>query len=113
MSQQLDHQQIRQLLNHSAARLDEPVLSGLRAARARAMEQHAAQHAHTLAVSGHGGRLGHGSFQQHRLSYWIAGLLLVASIVSGIAYWQQTSTDTSDEDIAILTDDLPLQVYVD
>jgi hypothetical protein len=113
MSQQLDHTQIRQLLDHSAARLDEPVLAGLRAGRTRAVEQHAVRHAHALAVSGHGGRLWHASFQQHRLSYWIAGFLLVTSIVSGIAYWQQISTDTSDEDIAILTDDLPLQVYVD
>jgi len=41
-------------------------------------------------------------------------MLLAASLFSGIAYWQHVmDNDTSDEDIAILTDDLPIQYYVD
>ena len=41
-------------------------------------------------------------------------MLLAASLFSGITYWQQAiDNDTGDVDIAILTDDLPIQYYVD
>jgi hypothetical protein len=41
-------------------------------------------------------------------------MLLVASLFSSIAYRQQAmDSDTSDEDIAILTDDLPIQYYLE
>jgi len=44
----------------------------------------------------------------------MAALLLAVGILSSITYWYQApANDTSDVDIAILTDDLPLQVYVD
>ncbi|MBI1174794.1 MAG: DUF3619 family protein [Sideroxydans sp.] len=115
MNQQLNPEQIRQLLNRSAAQLDDPTLARLREMRTQTLERHTARHAHALALSGHGKHAPwHTVLQQHKPSLWIAGVLLAASILSGIAYWQQTSdNDTSDEDIAILTDDLPIQVYVD
>ena len=108
-------QRIKQLLDSSAARLDDTTLARLGEIRTQALQHHVVQHTHALAFPGHGKHTHwHSTFQHHKLSYWVAGLLLVASILSGIAYWQQTSsTDTSDVDIAILTDDLPIQVYVD
>lgn len=115
MNQQLNSGQIKQLLNRSAAQLDEPTLVRLREARAQALEHYATRHAHVPAFSGHGKHPHwHAMTQHHKPFLWVAGLLLVAGILGGIAYWHQTSdNDTSDEDIAILTDDLPIQVYVD
>lgn len=116
MNRQLNLEQIRQLLNRSTAQLGETTLASLRATRTQALERHAARHAHALAFSGHG-KAGHWHVpgMHHRAYLRVAGLLLVACILSGIAYWHKTtpSNDTSDVDIAILTDDLPLQVYVD
>lgn len=115
MNPQLNPERIRQLLNRSTNRLDEATLTRLREARLQAMQRHAVRHESILAHAGPGH---HGSWQEalqhHKLFRWIAGALLVASLLSGIAYWQHSAdNDTSDEDIAILTDDLPLQVYVD
>ena len=114
MNRQLNLEQIRQLLNRSTAQLDETTLASLRATRTQALERHAARHAHELAFSGHDKAGWHMPGMHHKAYLWAAVLLLVACILSGIAYWQNTpSNDTSDVDIAILTDDLPLQVYVD
>ena len=115
MNRQLNLEQMRQLLNRSAAQLDETTLKSLHQARMQALQQHNEQQAHSLVLSGHGKR-GHGPAPaiHHKPYLWAAGLLLAASILSGIAYWHKTpSNDTSDVDIAILTDDLPLQAYVD
>jgi hypothetical protein len=113
--QQLDLQQVRQLLNRSTAQINERTLSTLHATRLRALERHTARHAHAMTLSGHD-KSGHwhAPGTHHKPYLWIVGLLLVASILSGIAYWYKTpGHDNSDVDIAILTDDLPLQVYVD
>jgi hypothetical protein len=114
MKRQLNLEQLRQLLNRSNAQLDEKTLKILHQARTQALKHHDEQQVHTLALSGHG-KYGHWHTPAHHKPYlWAVGLLLAASILSGIAYWHKTpSNDTSDVDIAILTDDLPLQVYVD
>ena len=115
MNRQLNLEQIRQLLNRSTAQIDATTLASLRETRIQALERHSARHAHALAFSGHSKTgPGHMPRMHHKPYLWVAGLLLLACILSGIAYWQKTSgNDTSDVDIAILTDDLPLQVYVD
>ena len=115
MNRQLNPEQIRQLLNRSAAQLDEATLASLRETRSQALKRHAERHAHVLALSGHG-KPGHGHMPgMHSRPYvWIAGLLLLAFIASGIAYWRMMpNNDPSDVDIAILTDELPLKVFVD
>jgi Protein of unknown function (DUF3619) len=116
MNRELNLERVRQLLNRSTAQLDETTLTLLCEARTHALEQHASRHAHTLAFLGHGKPAAHwyAMGARHKPYLWAAGLLLVACIVSGIAYWQKVpNKDTSDVDIAILTDDLPLQVYID
>jgi CHASE3 domain sensor protein len=42
-------------------------------------------------------------------------LLFVAFLISGASFWQNYSTEheISEVDIAILTDDLPIHIYVD
>ena len=113
MSQQLNTEQVRQLLNRSTAQLDQATLARLREARMQALERHAP--AHSMALSGHG-RHPHWQsiLHHHRPLLWLAGLLLAFGLVSGIAYWQHAQQNSfNPADIPILTDDLPLQVYLD
>ena len=45
---------------------------------------------------------------------WIGVILIVSAFLGGIAYWQQMKDkDIVDADMAILTDDLPIQYYID
>jgi hypothetical protein len=56
----------------------------------------------------------HASASWHRLGYWAGALLLTAMVFIGIAYWQQSAdSDNDDEEIAILTDDLPIQYFLE
>lgn len=114
MKRQLNLEQVRQLLNRSAAQLDDTRLSALRQARNQALQRHTEQ-VRALAVAGHGRSAG--SFNPvmlHRFIMRVGAILLAAGLVSGIAYWYKSPVkDNSDVDIAILTGDLPLKVFVD
>ena len=49
----------------------------------------------------------------HSLQQWLyTGILLAAVLASLIGYWHHEQ-DTSHLDIAILTDDLPMEIFVD
>ena len=115
MNEKWNPERIKQLLNRSLAQLDQPTLARLHAARLQAMNRHEARSA-TLPLFAWTGEhiIWHASAHRHRIYYWMGAILLAASLFSGIAYWQQTmDNDTGDVDIAILTDDLPIQYYVD
>ncbi|MBI3903141.1 MAG: DUF3619 family protein [Nitrosomonadales bacterium] len=115
MNHELDTKQIRQHLNRSAAQLDQPTVEKLREARMQALSRHHARStapafawASALAGSGHTA----GSHRSHY--HWAAIILFAACLFSGITYWQGTQdNDDSDVDIAILTDEMPIDVYVD
>ena len=115
MDKNLNPEPIRQLLNRSLAQLDQPTLSRLHSARMQALGRHNARSA-TLPLFAWAGKhtIWHASEHRHSSYYWIGVLLLVISFFSGLAYWQQTmENDTSAEDIAILTDELPIQYFID
>ncbi len=107
---------IRKLLNQSAHQLDDATLDSLRQARMRALErQRLAEEAPVLAwLSSHGLKGGsHGFWSMPRA---VLALTLTASLIGGIAYFQAANEhayDHSDIDIAILTDDLPVDAYID
>jgi type VI protein secretion system component VasF len=115
MNEDLNYHSIKQLLNQSSDSLAPATLEKLRQARLHALEhQKARRSAPVLAWLGHHGH--HGDSQHtSRRTHWAAALLLLACLFSGYAYWQSCSTDhdTSDVDIAILTDDVPLPAYVE
>lgn len=114
MSPQLNTKTIRQLLNHSTSQLDQATIEKLHDARRQALERHAPAHAHSMALSGHAHHPHWPSMLHHRPLLWLAGLLLAIALASGLAYWQHTQQHSFKlEDIPILTDDLPLQVYID
>lgn len=116
MKPDLNHHSIKQLLDRSTSQIEPSTLHKLQAARMHALEHHQERHrAPVLAWPGqHGSHRGSAHHLPRRLN-WALAVLLLACLFSGIAYWQHSDSDhdTSEEDIAILTDDLPLHVYVD
>jgi hypothetical protein len=115
MNEKLNVDLIRQQLNCSSAKLDRPTLMRLRGARMQALAHYDARNTsrsfvwlRALAGLGHNTRF-------HRNNYYLATVLLcIALLCGGIGYWQNvTEHDSSDVDIAILTDDLPIEAYVE
>ena len=107
---QKNHQHIATLLSRSAEQLDEDVVSALREARAIALQKQRA-HAPVFSLS----TIGHRAHNliPHTAHQWLAATVVLAAIVFGMAdYWQSTQ-DKQNLDIAILTDDLPIDVFVD
>lgn len=116
MNQKFHPEKIRQLLNRSLSQLEQPTLERLREARTQALGRYDARSATpAFAWAGHSSRSGHSTQSHHKSYYWAGVILLLACLFSGAAYWQHTTAehDTSAVDIAILTDDLPMHVYVD
>jgi len=116
MNKKFDPEQIKPLLNRSLSRIEQPTLERLRKARSQALahfDAHSA--APDFAWAGHSSRAGHSTHSHHKSYYWAGAILLIACLFSGAAYWQHTAAehDTSAVDIAILTDDLPMHVYID
>ncbi len=101
MSEYLNIDATRQLLNRSLGQLDPSTLAGLRKAREEALARHAAGE----------GRWRFGATRRVAVT-WLATLLVMLSVFGGITYYWQQTHDNGDTDVAILTDDMPADVYV-
>lgn len=105
-SQHIDHQHIAKLLTQSTEQLDQDIVSALRQARTVALQK---QRIHEPAFSL--SAIGHRALMPHTTSQWVATAILLAAIIVGaIGYWQNAQIPV---DIEILTDDLPIEVFVD
>ena len=116
MNENLNTEAVRQALNRSSSRIGQNTLTSLRSARELALARYDARNtAPAFAWAGILTGGGRASGSHHRsYYYWLAAALLAAVLFSGATYWQHAlEHDISDEDIAILTDDLPIDVYVD
>jgi hypothetical protein len=105
MNENLNLDAIRQLLNRSLTQLDQPTLASLRLAREQALQHQASSNgAYTL-----------WQFAATRQAAvaWFAAVLMVIGLSGGITYYWQQTQDNSEIDLAILTDDMPINVYVD
>jgi hypothetical protein len=111
MNQRLTFRELKTLLDRSAAALDQGTADRLSRARAIALQHQRASSSGWLARNG----LLHGyAYHEHRATYRIALLVLLALLVGMLGYWQhQPEHEHGDIDIAILTDELPVDVYVD
>ena len=111
MNKNLHTHEIRHLLNRSANQLSRSTLNELHAAR-----QHALQHQRT-SVSAWVSRNGmlHGQLQlSQRALNWIIAAIVATLLVINLTYWERMSEhDHSDIDVQILTDDLPVDMFVD
>lgn len=111
MNDELNPEKIARLLTQSTRQLDSDTLSALGNARQKALQRQALRApVFTLAA----GRWAH--FRVHIPAYqWVsAGLLLVAMLVIGTGYWHHDQEQQiAETDVAILTDELPIEVFVD
>jgi hypothetical protein len=115
MNRKLNTKEIGQLLNRSAAQLDRGTLDKLQSSRRTALQyQRATQQAPVMAWLTQHGLIGHHSTTGHKTINWGLATLLLLVLLGGSLYWQQASEhDPADIDIAILTDELPVDMYVD
>lgn len=111
MTSQLNPKRIAQLLTQGAQQLDPKTLSALSDARQNALQKQSIRVSGlTLAAD----RLAH-LLQPARSHQWLASGLLAAMLVIGTSsYWHHANEQQiADLDLAILTDELPIEVFVD
>ena len=104
---------IKQLLNRSVSGLDRGTIENLRSSRNLALQRHRElQHAPVQAWLTHHGFWTGNSHSHQKHVYFALVVLFAACLFSGIAYIQHDH-DHSDVDIELLTDDLPVDAYVE
>ncbi|HLP98729.1 MAG TPA: DUF3619 family protein [Sideroxyarcus sp.] len=111
MKSKITLKEIAQLLDRSANQLNAGSANALHSARQLALQR---QQASTATwVDRHGLLHAHGT-QQHRLLNWLIAVIVASLLLGNIVYLYHTSEHShGDIDIAILTDDMPIDVYVD
>ena len=110
MNSKLDSEKIAQLLTQSSRQLDAETLSALADARQYALKR---QLMRAPSVA-----LGTGRWTlnliPHSGQQWLVTGLLLAILVFATGYWQHAKEQQISEiDVAILTDELPIEVFVD
>lgn len=111
MNVKLTNKEIVSLLNRATHQLDRSTLGHLRIARHNALQN---QRVDTPAWVSQNGLL-HGQLQlTQRALNWIIVAVVASLLVINLTYWDRAyEHDHSDIDIAILTDDLPVDMFVD
>ena len=110
MTNELDPRKIAQLLTLSTRQLDESILSALVNARQNALKRQSVRAPVFTLDTGHGTH----SLIPDSVQRWVVAGLLIATLAVGISYWQHIQEQQTDElDVAILTDELPIEVFVD
>ena len=116
MTNGLDTGKIAQLLTQSTRQLDAATISALFNARQNALELQSSR-ASVLTLnpaSAHTPARWSERLIPHSAQPWIAGALLIIVLLAGTGYWQTVQEQQIDEtDVAILTDELPMDVFVD
>ncbi len=113
----MEFRSIKQLLNRSLEQIDQSTFADLDAARTRALNCHEACATATLPLFAWPGVhvIQHVSTRLHKICNWTGILLLAACISNGIVYyWQETmDNNASNDDIEILTGDLPIEYFLE
>ena len=111
MNMKLNINEIGRLLNRATNQLDGSTLNGLRKARQQAL--HNQRIKAPIWVSQNGLLHGQLLLSQRALN-WVIVAVVASLLVINLTYWDRTyEHDHSDVDIAILTDDLPVDMFVD
>ncbi|MBI5890154.1 MAG: DUF3619 family protein [Nitrosomonadales bacterium] len=115
MTRKLKTHEIGRLLNRSAERLDQNTLDDLQSARRSALKyQQKPRQVPVLAWLTQHGLTGHRSLSGHKTLGFGIAMLFAAVLLGSISYCQHaTERDHVELDIAILTDDLPVDMFVD
>ena len=111
MNTKLTNKEIGRLLDRSANQLDRATLTGLYEARRYALQS---QRVTAISwVSQHGTLHGHLQISQRAFN-WIIAAVVATLLAVNLTYWDRVyDHDHSDIDIQILTDELPIDMYVD
>jgi hypothetical protein len=111
MSTQLNTQELITLLSQSSEQLDMVTVSSLAKMRQKTLSVQPARAPSFVLSSGHW--LEH--LIPHSTVQWLATAILVVLLsITGATYWQHSvEQQISELDVAILTDELPLEVFVD
>jgi len=110
MTTKLDPGKVAQLLTQSSRQLDNSTLSALAEARQNAIERQLVRSSVAVLSTG---RWTH-NLIPHSGQQWLATGLLVAILMFSAGYWQHAQErKISELDVAILTDELPIEVFVD
>lgn len=115
MTNKLNPEKIVQLLTKSTQQLDESVLSALADARQNALKKQSVRVPFFTLTSdsAHNSVRWTDRLIPHSVQPWIAAGLLAAILFAGTSYWQHVQEQQIDEtDVAILTGDLPIEVFV-
>ena len=108
-SRDIAPERIAKLLTRAAQQLDDDTVAALRQARNAALQRQSLSKPVFALSTGHNIRW----LMPHSTQQWVAAIILfVAILFGGLSYWQHEN-DLSHLDTAILTDDLPLEVFVD
>lgn len=115
MKKDIDTNLIKELLQASARQITPAMLEKLRGARTRALD-HQRVHSTIPVLAWLGPDSGkNNAFHMSRLTNLAIVVVFVACLISGATFWQNYSTEREigELDIAILTGDLPIHVYLD
>ena len=118
MNTEFDPDKITQLLNQGTRQIDGRILSALNKARHNALERQSA-HAPVFTFAPNGGRHPYADRSTiwemlYSAQHLFIIILLVVIVVSGVGYWHHAEEQRIGElDVAILTDELPVEIFVD
>jgi hypothetical protein len=116
MTNELDPRKVAKLLTQSTRQLDETILSALVNARQNALKRYSerAPIFGLTPASAHGSARWTDRLIPHSAQPWIAAGLFAAVLIAGTSLWHNVQEQQISElDVAILTDDLPIEVFVD
>lgn len=109
MITRLDHNRIAQLLTQSTQQMDASTLAALASVRQNALHRQTTREAAFALNTGYWKEY----LIPHSTQQWIAGGLLAALLTAGTGYWQHSKEQQiSDLDVAMLTDDLPIEIFI-
>lgn len=115
MINELNTAKVIQLLIKSTQKLDGATISALASARQKALKRHSVRVPvlKLASASDHTSVHWIDRMIPHAAIPWVAAGLLAAILLAGTGYWQHFQEQQIDEtDVAILTGDLPIEVYV-
>ncbi|OGT00669.1 MAG: hypothetical protein A3F73_03335 [Gallionellales bacterium RIFCSPLOWO2_12_FULL_59_22] len=109
--QPIDPERVAALLTQASEELDGATVAALKRAREAALERQLLRKP-VFALS-----MGHHThwLASHSVPQWAAASILCMAVLAGLAgYWHyEAEHDISQTDVALLTDDLPLEIFVD
>ena len=115
MKTDTDTRLIKELLDVSTRQISPVTLEKLRSARTRALN-HQRIRSKVPILAWLGPQSGnHNAFHVSKSMNWAVAVLFAACLISVMTYWNNYSTEReiSELDVAILTGDLPIHVYLD